>query len=323
MRRVLSIFLSIALGMLCLAGCANPEVSDSSKIKVVATIFPEYDWVCSLADGTKNIEILMLNQGGVDLHSFQPTAEDLINLSSCDVLIYTGGESEKWIYDALKNAVNKDMRVINLLECIGTGVFEEETVEGMEEEAKSEEESEEEFEYDEHVWLSLKNADIICSKISEELAVADPSESQIILNNCSNYSKMLKNLDAEFAKAVEEGSADTLVFGDRFPFRYMVEDYGLNYYAAFPGCSAESEAGFETILFLGEKLDELGLGAIIKIDGSDDTICHTIIENSSDFERQILTLNSMQSVSLQQAQDGMTYLGIMQENLVTLKEALK
>lgn len=322
MKRVICIFLSLTVLLACLTGCGNIELQKTGpdKIKVVTISFPEYDWVRNLTAGTNNIETVMLNRGGIDLHSFQPSANDLIEISSCDVLVYTGGESEGWITDSLSNAVNKNMKVVNLLECIGNRAFEEETVEGME--AEDEEEGEE-IEFDEHVWLSVKNADIVCGKICDILAQCDESEAQTIRKNYSDYSQSLKALDELFVNAVADGQKDTIVFGDRFPYRYLVEDYGLKYYAAFPGCSAESEASFETILFLGQKMDDLGLEVILKIDGSDETICRTVLENSQRPERKILTMNSMQSIPFEQADRGTTYIQVMNENLSVLKEALK
>ena len=198
----------------------------------------------------------MLLDKGVDLHNFQPTAEDIMKVATCDLFIYTGGESDAWVEDALKESVNPDMKVINLMETLGGSVKEEEIVEGMECE-EEEEEGEEEAEYDEHVWLSLKNASILCRAIEEAIASIDPANAAVYEENLKNYQDSLHSLDVSYQEAVDASALKTLLFGDRFPFRYLTDDYGLTYYAAFVGCSAETEASFETITFLTGKVDEL------------------------------------------------------------------
>ncbi|MCR5784552.1 MAG: metal ABC transporter substrate-binding protein [Eubacterium sp.] len=313
---------------------ADAAASEDEKISVVTTIFPEYDWVKEIAGD--NAEITMLLDDGVDLHSFQPTAEDIIKVSDCDVFIYVGGESDAWVEDALAEAVNEDMIVIDLMDVLGDSVKEEEVVEGMEagehehehedeeeeHEDEEEHEHEEEVEYDEHVWLSLKYAEVLCESISEKLAEADPENAEIYSANAQEYIGKLSELDAEYENVVSEAENTTLLFGDRFPFRYMVDDYGLSYYAAFVGCSAETEASFETITFLANKVDELGLGAILQIESSDGKIAETIRDNTESKDQEILTLDSMQQVTAEDVEAGANYLSIMEANLEVLKQAL-
>ena len=302
-----------------------PEESD--KLSIVTTIFPEYDWVREiLGDQADSADLTMLLDNGVDLHSYQPTSEDIMKISDCDLFIYVGGESDAWVEDALKEAVNKDMKVINLLDVLGNSVKEEEVVEGMEaEEEESEEESEEEEEpeYDEHVWLSLKNAKVFCKAIADDLSEIDKDHAETYQKNEENYAAKLDELDQNYQKTVDEASQKTLLFGDRFPFRYMVDDYGLDYYAAFVGCSAETEASFETITFLAGKLDELGLKNVMTIEKSDQKITKAIIENTKDKNQKILTLDSMQSATSDDVKAGTTYLSVMEDNLEVLKEALQ
>ncbi len=270
----------------------------------------------------------MLLDNGVDLHSYQPTAEDIIKISTCDLFIYVGGESDGWVDDALAEAVNKDMKVINLLETLGDNVKEEELVEGMEgeeEEEEGEEEGEEEEEgpeYDEHVWLSLRNASILVNSISDALAQLDAANAATYRSNAANYTEILNALDSQYRQAVSEGDKNTLVFGDRFPFRYLTDDYGLKYYAAFVGCSAETEASFETVIFLAQKVDELGLDSVMTIEGADHRIAETIIQNTGSKDQQILTMDSMQATTSKDVKNGATYLSIMQNNLEVLKKAL-
>ncbi len=319
------------------------QKAEDAKISVVTTIFPEYDWVKVISgDASDNVDISMLLDNGVDLHSFQPTADDIMKIATCDMFIYVGGESDEWVEDALKEATNKDMVVINLLDVLGGNVKEEEVIEGMEAEEEHEhgeehedsdeheheegdeheEGEEEEVEYDEHVWLSLSNASLICDAIADGLSKVDPDNAGTYAENANAYKQKLMTLDSEYKNVVSSATNKTLLFGDRFPFRYLVDDYGLDYYAAFVGCSAETEASFETVAFLSGKVDELGLKSVMTIESSDKKIAETIINNTKTKDQNILTLDSMQSTTSEDVSAGTTYLTIMQSNLEVLKEAL-
>lgn len=337
MKRMITLFLVLAMAVGLLAGCGQqnePTTSDETTLSVVTTIFPEYDWVREiLGDKADNAEVTMLLDNGVDLHSYQPTADDIIKISDCDLFIYVGGESDGWVEDALKEATNKDMKVINLLEVLGDSVKEEETVEGMQEEDHDYEDAdehddaeehdhEEEAEYDEHVWLSLRNAETLCDAISSALQQIDPDNKDAYAANTSAYIKKLSALDADYQATVDAATYKTVLFGDRFPFRYMVDDYGLSYYAAFVGCSAETEASFETISFLAGKVDELNLPCVLTIEGAQHKIAETIVENTSTKNQAILTMDSMQATTSEDVKNGATYLSIMEQNLSLLKEAL-
>ena len=293
-----------------------------NKLKIVATIFPEYDWTREiLGDHLKDVDLTLLLDNGTDLHSFQPAVKDIMKVSSCDLLIYVGGESDQWIEDALKSAANPDMKTINLMETLKDFIKEEETVEGMQEKHHSHEEDEKE--YDEHVWTSLRNASVAAEVIADTLAELDPENSDIYKENLRSYQGELSSLDNEYQKTVDQSTHKTLLFADRFPFRYLVDDYGISYYAAFSGCSAESEASFKTITFLAEKVDELGLKEVFTIEKSDDRIAETVIENTRDKDQKVAVLNSMQSITSEEIADGTTYLSIMEDNLKVLKTALK
>lgn len=350
MKKFISILVAAVMAASCLSACgqvnsaaleteqsvsdANLSTSEESqsendnnkteKVKIVTTIFPEYDWVRQIAgDKVSDMDITMLLDNGVDMHSYQPTADDIMKISDCDLFIYVGGESDEWVNDALKEAVNKDMQVIDLLDVLGEQVKIEELVEGMQDAEHEEEEEHEEKEYDEHVWLSLKNAETLCDAIAEALGNADPDNKAVYDTNKAAYIDQLVSLDNQYREVVDQASMKTLLFGDRFPFRYMVDDYGLSYYAAFAGCSAESEASFETISFLAKKIDELGLKYVMTIEKSDQKIARTIIENTQNKDQSILTLDSMQSTTSADVANGMTYLSIMEGNLNILKEALQ
>ena len=333
MKKIITLMLVAVLAVFALSGCGTSKSGEDTKdkkIKIVTTIFPEYDWVMQiLGDKADKADVTMLLDKGVDLHSYQPSTADIAKISEADVFIYVGGESDEWVEDVLKEAKNKKLKVINLMDVMGDKAKEEEVKEGMqpEEEEHAEEakdgKEEEEVEYDEHVWLSLKNAKIFTKKIADVLSEVDKDNAKTYQANYESYAKKLDDLDKKYADAVASAKNKTLVFGDRFPFRYLVNDYGLDYYAAFVGCSAESEASFETVTFLAKKIDELGLGNVLTIEGKNHKIAKTVIENTKEKNQKVLTLDSMQSTTAKDVKDGATYLGIMEKNLEVLKEALK
>lgn len=343
------------------AGSKNETVT-GEQLSIVCTIFPEYDWVKQiLGDHASHAEITYLLDSGMDLHSYQPTAMDMAKIADCDLFVYVGGESDEWVEDALAEATNKNMQVINLMEVMGDAAKEEEVKEGMEhdhdhehgheedghehededhdhEEDEHEHEDEDhehededheheheegEVEYDEHVWLSLKNAKTLCTEIADRLSILDSANKDAYKANLDTYTAQLDKLDGDFKTLIDGASQKTLVFGDRFPFRYFVDDYGLDYFAAFAGCSAETEASFDTIVFLAEKMDELGCGTIFTIENSDHKIAQTVIDNTKAKNQNIAEMNSLQSVTKDQISSGATYLSLMQANYDTLKGALQ
>ena len=505
MKKIITLVLALAMAVSLFTGCGkknNAEAgeSDSNKLSVVTTIFPEYDWVREILGGkAESTDLTMLLDNGVDLHSYQPTADDIVKISDCDLFIYVGGESDGWAESVLKNAANRKMKVINLLEVLGESVKTEETVEGMQEdghdhghshdeqltendiedrtlsdfagawkslhpfllngdldkfcEHRAEEDEDSsttkdtywekykaswqcdaekisingdtitftyadgktvsaEYTYagyqpkrndegkirsvryqfetisadapkyvqfndhghepgeaehfhiyfgndgfdalmsaktnpffvkdalsvedildelmghdhgeekDEHVWLSLKNAQVICVTLADALCAIDPDNKNTYIANAAAYRDKLAALDADYKAAVDAASNKTVLFGDRFPFRYLVDDYGLRYYAAFAGCSAETEASFETISFLAKKVDELGLPCVLTIEGAQHRIAETIVQNTSGKNQKVLTMDSMQSTTSKDVANGATYLSVMEKNLSVLKEAL-
>ena len=341
----------IILTLLTTTVCAKAKKNDknSNKLKVVTTIFPEYDWTREiLGDNANNVELTLLLGNGVDLHSYQPSIQDIAKISTADIFIYVGGESDGWVADALKNAKNKNMKVINLLETLGDKVKAEEIKEGMQTEEEEDHEhhhhdddhndhheaeeqhhhhhdddDEEEVEYDEHVWLSLRNAKILSAEIAAALCEKDAANAAAYNANLAAYTARLDALDAKYTAAVNSASKKTILFGDRFPFRYLVDDYNLDYFAAFVGCSAETEASFETVIFLSKKVDELGLNSVLKIESGDGKIARTIVQNTKNKNAKVLTMDSIQSTTAKQAAAGTTYLKIMEDNLKVLEEALK
>ncbi|MGP1361993.1 MAG: metal ABC transporter substrate-binding protein [Candidatus Fimenecus sp.] len=345
-KKIIAIILTVVLVGTLIAGAIKvivdkkekAKIGTDRKLKIVTTIFPEYDWVKQiLGSKTDAAEVKMLLDNGVDLHSYKPTVEDLAAIKNCDIFIYVGGESDKWVEDALKGKKNPRMKVINLLDALGKNVKNEEVKEGMQVHEHEHEDDEHghkhnhnhkhehkhEDEKDEHVWLSIKNAKTIVDIISKAMEDADKTNSASYRENANLYMSKLTELDSNFETVVKEAKVKTLVFGDRFPFRYLVDDYGLDYFAAFVGCSAESEASFETISFLAKKIDSLNLHSVMTIEGKEHKIAETIIKNTSTKDQKILTMDSMQSTTSEDIKKGKTYLSVMSENLEVLKQAIK
>ena len=507
MKKIFTIFLALTMAVSLFAGCGKKNAAengetDSDKLKIVTTIFPEYDWVKEiLGDKAENTDLTMLLDNGVDLHSYQPTADDIVKISDCDLFVHVGGESDGWVESVLKNAANKNVKVINLLEMLGDSVKTEETVEGMQETEHAHDHSKEvstfeddevqdrslsdwagdwqsaypfaldgtlddafaamaeegemtadeyktyyqngyktditnidiegdhiEFTYedgkkvgsdyqyvgyyiqnwstgtkaamyrfeavdrtsgapvyiefnvhmiepaaaehfhirmsnesfdaivdpenswptffpadmtgeeicehmeghdheheeeaDEHVWLSLKNAETLVGAISDALQELDPDNKDTYAANASAYIEKLSALDGAYQSAVDGAARKTVLFGDRFPFRYLADDYGLSYYAAFSGCSAESEASFETVSFLAKKVDELKMPCVLTIEGKNHKLAETIVQSTAGKNQKVLTMDSMQSTTSEDVANGTTYLSAMEQNLSVLKEAL-
>ena len=314
MKRVIAAVLCLLLALTVFSGCGIKKPSNA-RVKIITTIYPVYEWVKNIADDADGVEVSLLLDKGVDLHSFQPTAENIVDISDCDVFIYVGGESDTWVDDVMKEKKNKDMLSVNLMDELGEAAKEEENVEGME---PGDEEDGDEKEYDEHIWLSLKNASKLCKCISDKLSEKDSDNKDKYEKNAKEYIEKLGLLDRKYAQTCSSAKHDTLIFADRFPFRYMTDDYKLKYYAAFKGCSAESEASLNTLVFLAEKLDSSGLHSLIILDGSEKKIVKGVIDAAKTKDVEILTLNSMQS----SIGDDDTYLSIMEDNLSVLQKAL-
>ena len=303
-------------------GCGSAKTAEKSeKLDIVCTNFSEYDWTKNIIGDTDSANITYLLESGVDIHNYQPSVDDMVIISNCDMFIYVGGESESWVDDALSNSANKDMKVVKLFDTVQQELKEEELKEEMEH-TEEDAHKADEPEYDEHVWLSVRNAQAICSRICDDLCGLDPANSDKYKANLADYTSQLKELDAEFTDMAENASSKTVLFGDRFPFRYLVDDYGIDYCAAFAGCSAESEASFETIAKLADKMDTLKLDTIFIIENSDDSLAKSIINNSKSKKADIRKLDSLQSVTGSDIANGASYISIMQENLDTLKKVL-
>lgn len=351
MKKYIGIGLSILVAIMMVLGCAKKESTGSSeaesgssvtesssvaeskseetkKLNIVTTIFPAYDWVKQIVGDNKNVEISFLIDKGVDLHSYQASAADIAKITDSDLFVYVGGESDGWAEDIIKE--NPNLKYINMVDSIGEAALAEELVEGMQDEEEHDHEGEEhaneegeheegEEEIDEHVWLSIKNAETIVSAIEAKLAEIDPDNKAEYEKNANDYLAKLDELDKEYKDTLSSIQNKTIIVGDRFPFRYLVNEYGIKYYAAFKGCDAGSEASFETVKFLANKMDELNMSDIFIIDGSKGDLAKTIVDNTKDKNAKVLVLDSMQSTK---SSDNASYLDIMKKNLEVLKEVL-
>ena len=306
------------LAAFMLAGCAPKQQQNTTKLKIVATTFPQYDWIREIIgkDNT-NVDLQLLMKNGGDLHSYQPTAGDIANIADANLFVYVGGESDEWVDDALKEKTNKDVKVVNMMQTLGDDIDEEE--EGLEKE--SEDHDHEEIEYDEHVWLSLKRAQKIVKAIADELGELDSTNAKKYQENAEAYIAKLAALDKSYESTVNTVKNKTWIFADRMPFHYLAKDYGITTYAAFNGCSTETNASFNTIVSLAKYADELGIKHIMTIEGSDKKLAKAVIENTTDKNQDILTLNSLQSVSQSDIDKGLTYYGAMEENLKVLAQS--
>ena len=312
--------LVLSVLVLFFASCSKKEDSkatEAKKLSVVVTTFPLYDWVREIAGSAlEDMDLTLLINNGVDMHSYQPSIQDIAKINQSDLFIYVGGESDAWVEDSLV----ENVRALSLLETLGDKAKEEEVVEGMQEDEHVHEE--EEVEYDEHLWLSLRNAQLLCSAITDLLCQADSKNAALYTANCASYNEKLSQLDSQYKSMVEGAKRKTVLFGDRFPFRYLCDDYDITYYAAFVGCSAETEASFQTLAFLAQKLTELDLPCVFQIERGNSKLANAVIQNSGNKKATVCELNSLQSVTSRDIAAGSTYLGIMEQNLEILKKAL-
>ena len=316
MKRALTLLLILAL-LAALPACGSrSKEEDDARVTIVTTCFPIYDWTRNVVGEVPNVKVVWLMDSGVDPHSFQPTVKDLAQVSDCDAFIFVGGESDQWAKDAaaeMKNAGG----ALSLLDLLVNSAVEEAPVPGAQSAHLDEPGA-----LDEHIWMSPRIAaactDIICSTISR----FDVKYAKDYRANADAYIEQLNALDAEYAQVISDSRLHTIVVADRFPFRYLAEAYGITYFAAFSGCSAETEASFQTVLGLAQQVDALDLPVILTIDGGDDSISRAV-QDAAKHETEIRMLNSLQTTTAKDAEAGATYLSVMSDNLGVLKEALK
>ena len=303
-----------------------------ARISVVTTIFPPYDFVREIAGD--RVELKMLLKPGEESHSYEPTPQDIIAIQESDVFIYTGGENDVWVEDILSSMPEGGRLTLRMIDCVDT--VEEEHVEGMKESPGHDHDDHEEddadpyggeagedthsvHEIDEHVWTSPVNAALIVERIKEILIQADPSGEAVYEENAAAYEEELAKLDQEFRDVADHARRKLLIFGDRFPFRYFADEYGLDYYAAFPGCAGDTEPSAATMAFLIDKVKEEKVPAVLKMELSNDDIANAIAEATG---TEVKVFYSCHTLSAEDFESGETYLRMMQKNVETLKEVV-
>lgn len=319
MKRFIVLLLAVLFAV-ALTGCGNEsEPRGGKKIGVVATIFPPYDFAREIAGDRADVSMLL--PPASESHSFEPTPRDIIEIQDCDVFIHVGGESDEWVKGVLESMDTSRMQVVTLMDCVR--VVEEETVEGMEKETEEEltgDGEREEAENDEHVWTSPRNAELIVRKISDALSKADPANAGAYRRNTTGYLARLRELDNEFRDVVDNAKRKTIVFGDRFPFRYFTDAYGLEYFAAFPGCSTETEANAATVRFLIDKVSSEKIPVVFHIELSNEDMANTISEGTG---ANVLLLHACHNISKADFESGKSYIDLMKGNVEALKKALR
>lgn len=314
MKKAVSIIIICAVFAALFSGCgaAPAAPADDGKLSVVATIFPAYDFARQVVGD--NGSVTMLIPPGSEIHSYEPTPQDIMKISACDIFIYNGGESDEWVDDVLSSIEGK-VTVIRMTDCVTQ--VEEEAKEGM---YVHEEESEAgEPEYDEHVWTSPVNAQKICAAIADAAAERDPAHAEAYKKNLAAYTDELSALDKSFRGVVGSAKRKTLIFADRFPVRYFTEEYGLEYFAAYPGCAEDSEPSAKTVAFLSDKVREDGAPCVLYIEFSNQKMADTICGDTGCAK---LEFNSCHNVSKADFENGVTYLQLMWKNVDTLRKAL-
>ena len=321
MNKKINLIIIITFISLIFVGCNNIKenntTENNNKINIVTTIFPTYDFVRQIAG--ENVNVTMLLKPGQESHSYEPTPKDILSIQNSDLFIYVGGENDVWVDEILNSMENNKPQTLKLLDI--TNTLEEEIVEGMEDEHNHHHQHshEDEKTIDEHVWTSPKNSILIVKEINKILSEKDEKNSNIYNTNAENYIKSLENLDEKFRQVVDSSKRKTVLFGDRFPFIYFAKEYGINYYAAFSGCSTETEASPKTITFLINKVKEEQIPVVFTIEFSNGKIADTIVEATN---TKKMMLNSGHNLTKEQLESGVTYLSLMEENVEILREAL-
>lgn len=317
--KILLVFVVAVFSIVSLTGC-NKNKDNENKLTIVTTNFPSYDFARAVVKDNKDVELKMLLKPGAESHDFEPTPQDIIDIKNSDLFIYTGGESDEWISDILDDIDTDKTKVIKMMDLVD--VKEEEIVEGMEDEEHEEEEEhhdEEEVEYDEHVWTSPVNAIKIVNALRDEVVSIDNDNKKVYEDSAKEYTDKLEKIDNEFKDIVKNAKRKEIIFGDRFPLRYFVDEYNLKYYAAFPGCSAQTEASAKTISYLVDKVKEDKIPVVFHIELSNGKIAEAI---SKETGAKVLEFNTAHNISQKDFDAGVTYVDIMEKNTKVLKEAL-
>lgn len=307
-------FALILICTLCLALCACGQQAQAPEtdggVNIVATVFPAYDFARQIAGDDGNVTLLI--PPGSEAHSYEPTPQDIIRIQNCDLLVCNGGESEAWL-DEILGGMGNEIPTVVMLDCVDA--LTEEDKDGM----QVHEHHDHDHDHDEHVWTSPVNAQLICRAISAALCEADPAHASDYTARCTDYCAELQALDADFRSVIANAKRHTLIFADRFPVRYFVEEYGLDYFAAFPGCADDAEPSARTVAFLIDRVREEQAPAVLYIEFSNQKMADIVCEDTG---CEKLLFNSCHNVTADQLRGGVTYLELMRGNLETVKEAL-
>jgi len=318
MKKILSLFLSLllCLSLLCACGGGEGATTDDGALKIVSAVFPSYDFARQITAGT-GADVQLLIPPGTEVHSFDPSTRDIIAVQECDLFIYVGGENDVWVQRIL-SSLSGEVNTLKLMDCVT--LHREETVDGMQSDHDHDhEEDSHGGAWDEHVWTSPKNAVAIVQKLAAELSALDSANASLYAANADSYIQKLQALDERFSAIVSSAQRDTLIFADRFPVRYFTEEYGLKYFAAFPGCSADTEPSLATMAFLVDKIKELGVPAVFTIEMSSGKLADSLC---ADTGVQKLQFHSCHNVTADEFDAGETYLSLMEKNAAALEIAL-
>lgn len=320
MKKILSVIACILTAAIALCSC-NVPIIPQGGLKIVCTAFPQYDFIKNIIGDDKNI--ILLNKNGADLHGFEPTAKDIVEIRTASLFVYIGGASDVWVERAVNSTENPDLKSVAIMDYVETLSLEDvETMEYGEHnhhDHADHDHSHSPEDADEHIWLSIRNAIRITNGLCEEICALDPENAEKYRSNTAAYVAKLEALDKEYEAAFANSKRDVLLFADRFPFAYLTHDYGVSHLAAFTGCSSESEITAETFAHLIEHTKELSLPCVLKLEGSDGKTAQTVCSATG---AKALTVDSCQTVSAQDIQNGSNYLDIMTKNLEIFKEAL-
>ena len=317
-RRIIATLVCLALlvGALFSFGCAQK----AGGVEILCTVFPIYDWARNVIGESDGVTLSLLVENGTDMHSFQPSFMDVAKIKQCDVLVLVGGESDKWVAEA----ADDDTVIIRLSELEGITLYEVSSQSGAHDHGEGHEHKAGHVEhtFDEHLWLSIANAKVASSAICDVICSLDGESKDVYKNNLEMFSDKLSSLDKRF-RELTDGADATLIFADRFPFVYLFEDYGLEYYAAFESCTTDTNADFETVVRLAEAADGQSGRWVLVTESSDKALAESVIRASKREDLEIRALDSMQSLTGEDVKGGVTYVGIMESNLEVLEEILK
>lgn len=315
LKRKLLAVITAAATVLSLCACSSESSysnSDSGKLKIISTVFPPYDLARQIAGD--NAEISILLPPGSEIHNYEPSAKDMIAIRNCDIFLYIGGENEQWAEKLINSNDTENVTAVKLIDYVPT-LSEDE----HDHDHDHDHEHEHEHETDEHIWTSPKNAQLMLSAVYDAICKVDPSDKQTYTKNKDAYAKQLSDLDDAYRSAVDNAKNKTIVLADKFPFRYLAHEYGLEFSAAFAACSDESEPGVSTMIKLTKTIKENNIPAVYYLEFSSTKIADTLCDETGATK---LMLHSCHNVSKQDIENNVSYVDLMKQNLENLKLTL-